>query len=73
MNGYVIEFNRKTQQRRVHEFSNREDAIRCRFELERGRIDEDWEIASLLSGSLDTLRKTHSRYFLGDDVTEVAV
>ncbi|PKZ64487.1 hypothetical protein CYJ73_16575 [Gordonia terrae] len=68
MNGYVIEFNRRTLERRVHEFADRKEALKCRFALERDRTDGNWEIASLLSSSLETLQQTHSRYFSGKDV-----
>jgi hypothetical protein len=33
-----------------------------RLRLEAGRLDEDIEIAALISDSLETLQRTHSRY-----------
>lgn len=39
-----------------------------RLQLERERQDQDIEIAALTSGSIDSLRRTHSRYFTGADL-----
>jgi len=66
MSGFVIEYHRPTGARRVHEFlgvDGHREALLYRLKLERERLDVDWEIASLNSDSLDTLMKTHSRYF----------
>ena len=41
-------------------------ALLRRLELEKTRSDEDVEIVSLVSDSLDTIRQTHSRYFKGE-------
>lgn len=66
VSGFVIEYHRPTGVHRVHEFAGvngHQDAMRCRLELEAERADSDWEIVSLNSASLDTLKSTHSRYF----------
>lgn len=67
MPGYVIEFNRRTRERRVHQFVDHREAMRYRLQLEAQREDEDVEIAALISDSLETLRRTHSRYFTGEE------
>jgi hypothetical protein len=68
MPGYVIEFNRRTRERRVHEFVDHRDAMRCRLQLEAERENCDVEIAALISDSLETLQRTHSRYFTGAEL-----
>lgn len=67
MPGFVIEYHRPTGERRVHEFLSEDGhrlALLRRLQLEAERSDSDWEIASLNSDSLETLKKTHSRYFV---------
>ena len=71
MTGFVIEFHRPTGRRRVSTFVGQDGprlALRRRLELEEQRTDDDWEIASLNSDSLETLESTHSRYFVGVDL-----
>lgn len=71
MPGFVIQYHRPTGNRIVHEFlgeSGHRDALQYRLELEGQRLDADWEIASLNSDSLETLQKTHARYFIGREV-----
>jgi len=67
--GFVIEFNRRTRERRVHQFDAPQDAMRYRLQLEVERTDADVEIAALTSRSLETLQRTHSRYFTGKELT----
>lgn len=70
MAGFVIEYHRPTGARRVHEFpgvDGHRQALLKRLQLEASREDSDWEIASLNSDSLETLKKTHSRYFAEGD------
>lgn len=69
MAGFVIEYNRLSGERRVHSFSGatgHRDALRRRLELEDARESEDWEIVSLNSDSLQTVKRTHARYFERD-------
>ena len=67
MTAYVIEFNRRTQSRRVTEFGSPRDAMQHRLELEAKRADPDIEIVALV-GKLETLKQTHSRYFEGKEL-----
>lgn len=71
MPGYVIEFNRKTRARRVTEFANPRQAIEYRLKLESERTNSDIEIAALIGKSLDTLMRTHSRYFTGQELAAI--
>ena len=71
MPGFVIEYHRPSGDRRVHEFpgaAGHREALAFRLELEGQRTDSDWEIASLNTDSLATLRKTHARYFTGREL-----
>lgn len=66
MAGFVIEYNRKTGERRLTEFRGEDGhkaAFRYRLRLEAEREDRDWEIVSLNSDSLQTIEQTHARYF----------
>jgi hypothetical protein len=71
MQAFVVEYNRKTRDWRVTEYpgeSGHRDALLRRIELERARTDDEWEIVSLNSDSLATIKKTHSRYFGGREL-----
>lgn len=72
MRGFVIEFNRRTRSRRVRSFPNAREAMDYRLQCEQLRENDDIEVVALSSTSIDTLRRTHSRYFTGEDLTEVA-
>jgi hypothetical protein len=69
--GFVIEFNRRFGTRRVTTFATAREAMQYRLKLEASRDDDHIEIVALSSDSLDTLRQTHSRYFMGDDLAAV--
>lgn len=74
MPGYVIEYHRPSGDRRVYEFpgeTGHQEALQFRLRLEDERVDEDWEIASLNSDSLDTVKKTHARYFRGRELQHI--
>lgn len=75
MSSFVIEYHRVSGDYRVTEFAgpdSRHAAIQRRFDLERKHSSGDgWEIVSLNADSLDTIKSTHSRYFLGKELTAV--
>lgn len=71
MHGYVIEFNRATRERRVSEFASAREAMEYRLQLEGRRTDQNVEIAALVSKSIATLERTHSRYFTGKELTAI--
>lgn len=68
MPSFVIEFNRKTRDRRVTTFGGAREAMLRRLELESSRDDENVEIIALTSDSLDALKLTRSRYFTGREL-----
>ncbi|RAM37347.1 hypothetical protein [Arthrobacter globiformis] len=75
MPGFVIEYNRITGDHLVTEYSGADGhraALLRRLELEKIRPSAEWEIVSLNSDSLDTVRKTHSRYFTGHAVHKMS-
>lgn len=66
MTGFVIQYNRRTGKSHVTTFPEKgghRAALKHRLQLESERIDGDVEIVSVVSDSLDTVRRTHSRYF----------
>ncbi|MFE4500171.1 hypothetical protein ACFRFQ_09915 [Rhodococcus sp. NPDC056743] len=68
MPNFVIEFNRKTRDRRVTQFEGTREAMLHRLELEGQRTDANLEIVALTSDSLEVLMQTHSRYFTGNEL-----
>lgn len=75
MPGYVIEYNRLTGDRKVIEFPGslgHREALLARLRIEKERPSQDWEIVSLNSDSLETVKKTHSRYFTGRQVAAMS-
>lgn len=75
MPGFVIEYNRRTGDRLVTEFGGRDGHRRAlirRLELEKQRPSTEWEIVSLNSDSIETVMKTHSRYFKGAAVNRMS-
>ena len=71
MSGFLVEYNRKTRDWKVTEFpgaTGHREALLMRLERERNRESDDWEIASLNSVSLETIKKTHARYFEGREL-----
>lgn len=71
MAGFVIEYNRKSGDWRVTEFGGPEghrEALLRRIELDQTRTDPNWEYVSLNSDSLETVKKTHARYFEGREI-----
>lgn len=66
MAGFVIEYNRRTRARYVTEFATIREAVQYRLKLEDERTERNVETAALSSKTLDTLKQTHSRYFLDE-------
>ncbi|GAA2561166.1 hypothetical protein HD598_000887 [Neomicrococcus aestuarii] len=67
MSGFLIEYNRKTGRSKIREFKGSGGprlALVQRLKLEKGRHDSNIEYVSLNSDSLETIKKTHSRYFM---------
>lgn len=71
MPGFVIEYNRKSREWRLETFPGlhgHQDALRRRLELEQSRKNADIEIVSLNSDSIETVQRTHARYFEGREL-----
>jgi len=71
VSGFVIEYHRPSGELRLHEFKGEDghrQALLRRLELESRRLDDSWEIASINSDSVETLRKTHARYFSDGEI-----
>lgn len=74
MPGFVIQYNRRTGKSRVTAFDEdggHRAALKLRLQLESERIDDDVEIVSVVSDSLETVRRTHSRYFREEKLAAV--
>lgn len=68
MPGFLIEYNRRTREWHAEEYdgpNGHRDALEERLRRELVRTDPEIEIASLNGDSLETIKKTHSRYFEG--------
>jgi hypothetical protein len=64
--GFILSYHRRSGELTIEQFTGDDSVSRAasrRLELERERTDADVEIASLFSDSLESLQKTHSRYF----------
>jgi hypothetical protein len=70
ISGFLIVYNRRTFDRQVTEFPGADgprETLKQRLRLERERHDHEIEIASLNSDSIETIQRTHSRYFTGKE------
>ena len=75
MSGFVIQYQRTTGDRIVKEFGGEGGPRRAlleRLRLEKLRSDSSWEVVSLNSDSLETIQRTHSRYFSGQPLAATA-
>jgi hypothetical protein len=61
----LIVFNRKTGRIRSQtNWNNAQNALRARVALERWHTNPDYEIVVLSGDSEESIRKTHSRYWM---------
>ncbi len=65
MSSWLVVYERRTGRRRLlRRYSHSSEALSARFEEEdRLAPGEDVEVVVLTSDSLETLRRTHRRYF----------
>ena len=66
MSSFVVIYNRKTGKSDVRSFEGanaHRAAFQERLRLEEANQDGDIEIVSLVSDSIETVKRTHSRYF----------
>lgn len=68
MKHFVIVYNRKSGKAEYKEFETIQEATGHRQLLERELNNSDLEIVALSSRSLEDLKKTHSRYFLSEQM-----
>jgi hypothetical protein len=73
LQNFVIEFDRRSGDRHVTEVEIPHLAMELRLQLEAAQVDKNIEIAALSSTSLETLQRTHSRYFMGKERSFVGV
>ena len=67
MSSFVVIYDRRTGKSEVRSHSGPQahrEAFRERLALEAQNHNPDVEIVSLISDSLETIKRTHSRYFL---------
>jgi hypothetical protein len=65
--GILIEYNRRTGEKKVQEFTGESghlEAMRERFKLEANEQNPDVEIVAIGADSLESVKRSHSRYFL---------
>lgn len=70
MIGFLVEYHRPSGDWNVRAYEGSfgpREAMSQRFELERLRSSDDFEIVVLTAPNLEILRKTHSRYFSGNE------
>lgn len=59
---FLLEYHRESGALKITEFDNSSDAMRARVTLER-EVPRGVEVVVLVGKSLETLRRTHARYF----------
>lgn len=65
MLNFIITYKRKSGESRIAQFHDSIRAIRERLRLEAEISDPGIEIAHISAPSLESLKKSHSRYFMG--------
>lgn len=65
MADFIITYNRSSGESVIVQFSDQALALKERLRREAAIDDPDVEIALISSPSLESLRKSHSRYFMG--------
>ncbi|WP_454301298.1 hypothetical protein [Salana multivorans] len=68
MASFVITYHRLSGHVGVETFTDSSDAVDRQFELRDACTDPDVEIVTLTSESIETIRQTHSRYFMREDL-----
>ncbi|WP_210397802.1 hypothetical protein [Corynebacterium sp. HMSC074H12] len=62
---FVIIYKRKSGESLIEQFSDLTQALKERLRREAAIDDFDIEIAHISAPSLESLKKSHSRYFMG--------
>lgn len=62
---FVITYKRRSGESFIQKFSDSTEALKERLRREAAIDDPDIEIAHISAPSLESLKKSHSRYFMG--------
>lgn len=65
MTDFIITYKRKSGESLIEQFSDSTQALKERLRREAAINDPDVEIAHISAPSLESLKKSHSRYFMG--------
>ena len=65
MTDFIIIYKRRSGESFIKQFSDSTQALKERLRREAAIYDPDIEIAHISSPSLESLKKSHSRYFMG--------
>lgn len=66
MTDFIITYKRRSGESFIKQFSDSTQALKERLRREAGIHDPDVEIAHISAPSLESLKKSHSRYFMGN-------
>ncbi|WP_070447520.1 hypothetical protein [Corynebacterium sp. HMSC05D03] len=65
MSEFIIIYKRRSGESFIKQFSDSTQALKERLRREAAIDDPDIEIARISAPSLESLKKSHSRYFMG--------
>ena len=65
MTDFIITYKRRSGESFIKQFSDSTQALKERLRREAAIDDPDIEIAHISTPSLESLKKSHSRYFIG--------
>ena len=65
MTDFIITYKRRSGESFIKQFSDSTQALKERLRREAAIDDPDIEIAHISTPSLESLKKSHSRYFMG--------
>ena len=65
MTDFIITYRRSSGESVIEQFSDSAQALKERLRREAAINDPDVEIAHISAPSLESLKKSHSRYFMG--------
>ncbi|MDK8762770.1 hypothetical protein QP922_02885 [Corynebacterium sp. MSK218] len=65
MTDFIITYKRRSGESFIKQFSDSTQALKERLRREAAIDDPDIEIAHISAPSLESLKKSHSRYFMG--------
>lgn len=64
MTSFIIEYHRSSGRVSVTDYPTKRAAVEARLRRNREGVDRNVEIVSVTTESLETLKHSHSRYFL---------